>query len=131
MVFDGACVDREGYIWVAMYNGSCVYRISPDGILDKVVDVPTDKYVTSVCIGGKDMDTLFIVTGHFGEKNGVDINESHNEIMINESHNEIMIHESHNEIMINESHNEIMINGFIYSYKLDKPLGVLENRFIL
>ncbi len=95
MVFDGACVDREDYIWIAMYNGSCVYRISPDGVLDSVVEVPTDKYVTSVCIGGKDMDTLFIVTGHFGEKN------------------------------------DIMINGFIYYYRLDKPLGVIENRFIL
>ena len=94
MVFDGACVDRDDYIWIAMYNGSCVYRISPDGVLDTVVDVPGDKYVTSVCIGGKDMDTLFIVTGHFGESNDI-------------------------------------IKGFIYSYKLDKPLGVIENRFIL
>ena len=94
MVFDGACVDRDDYIWIAMYNGSCVYRISPDGVLDSVVYVPGDKYVTSVCIGGNDMDTLFIVTGHFGECND-------------------------------------MIKGFIYSYKLDKPLGVIENRFIL
>lgn len=113
MVFDGACVDKEDYIWIAIYNGSCVYRISPNGVLDTVVEVPTDKYVTSVCIGGKNMDILFIVTGHFGECNGS------------------MINESHNESMINESHNGSMINGFIYSYKLDKPLGVIENRFIL
>jgi sugar lactone lactonase YvrE len=122
MVFDGACVDRDDYIWIAMYNGSCVYRISPDGILDTVVGVPSDKYVTSVCIGGKDMDTLFIVTGHFGEMNNTDINETHTESMINETHTESMI---------NETHTESMINGFIYSYKLDKPLGVFENRFIL
>jgi hypothetical protein len=32
---------------------------------------------------------------------------------------------------INETHTESMIKGFIYYYKLDKPLGVLENRFIL
>jgi L-arabinonolactonase len=95
LVFDGACVDREDYIWVAIYNGSCVYRISPDGNLDKVINIPNDKYITSVCIGGLEMDTLFIVSGHFGERNNKDI------------------------------------NGFIYSYKLDKPLGVIENRFCL
>ena len=95
LVFDGACVDREDYIWVAIYNGSCVYRISPDGNLDKVINIPNDKYITSVCIGGLEMDTLFIVSGHFGERNNKDI------------------------------------NGFIYSYTLDKPLGVIENRFYL
>lgn len=95
LVFDGACVDKEDYIWLAIYNGSCVYRISPDGNLDKVINIPRDKYITSVCIGGLKMNTLFIVSGHFGERNNKDI------------------------------------NGFIYSYKLDKPLGVIENRFYL
>ncbi len=56
---DGLCVDSEGYIWGARWDGWRVNRYAPDGSLDLVVNVPVAK-VTSCCFGGSDLDELFI-----------------------------------------------------------------------
>ena len=58
---DGLCVDEAGCIWVAVYGGRCVTRYTPDGKLDRKIEVPA-KAVTSVCFGGKDSRDLYIVT---------------------------------------------------------------------
>jgi xylono-1,5-lactonase len=58
---DGLCVDEAGCIWVAVYGGRCAARYTPDGKLDRKIDVPA-KAVTSVCFGGKDRRDLYIVT---------------------------------------------------------------------
>ncbi len=58
---DGLCVDEAGCIWVAVYGGRCVARYTPEGKLDRKIDVPA-KAVTSVCFGGKDRRDLYIVT---------------------------------------------------------------------
>jgi len=58
---DGLCVDEAGCIWVAVYGGRCVARYTPEGKLDRKVEVPA-KAVTSVCFGGKDRRDLYIVT---------------------------------------------------------------------
>ncbi|HXG22692.1 MAG TPA: SMP-30/gluconolactonase/LRE family protein [Methylomirabilota bacterium] len=58
---DGLCVDEAGCIWVAVYGGSCVARYTPEGKLDRKIDVPA-KAVTSVCFGGKERQDLYIVT---------------------------------------------------------------------
>ena len=58
---DGLCVDESGCLWVAVYGGRCVARYTPDGALDRKIDVPA-KAVTSVCFGGKDRRDLYIVT---------------------------------------------------------------------
>lgn len=58
---DGLCVDEAGCIWVAVYGGRCVTRYTPDGKLDRKIEVPA-KAVTSVCSGGKDRRDLYIVT---------------------------------------------------------------------
>jgi gluconolactonase len=62
MIPDGLCVDEAGCIWVAIYGGNCVARYTPEGKLDRKIDVPA-KAVTSVCFGGKDRRDLYIVTG--------------------------------------------------------------------
>jgi len=59
---DGLCVDEAGCIWVAVYGGRCAARYTPEGKLDRKIDVPA-KAVTSVCFGGKDRRDLYIVTG--------------------------------------------------------------------
>jgi D-xylonolactonase len=60
---DGLCVDEAGCIWVAVYGGRCVTRYTPDGKLDRKIEVPA-KAVTSVCFGGKDRRDLYIVTAN-------------------------------------------------------------------
>ena len=58
---DGLAVDEAGALWVAIYNGSCAARYTPDGKLDRKIEVPA-KAVTSLCFGGKDRRDLYIVT---------------------------------------------------------------------
>ena len=58
---DGACVDREGYVWNAIFAGRRVVRYAPDGRIDTIVHVPVTN-PTCVCLGGQEMQTLFITT---------------------------------------------------------------------
>ena len=58
---DGLAVDTEGYVWVAAYGGGCVSRFSPDGKLERHVEVPA-REVTSVCFGADDPSDLYIAT---------------------------------------------------------------------
>lgn len=58
---DGATVDRDGYIWSARWEGSCVLRIDPRGRIDRIVPMPA-KRVTNVCFGGRRLDTLYVTT---------------------------------------------------------------------
>jgi sugar lactone lactonase YvrE len=58
---DGLCVDVEGGIWVAYWDGGCVRRYAPDGQLDLVVELPAAR-VTSCCFGGPDLTDLYVTT---------------------------------------------------------------------
>ena len=58
---DGATVDTEGYLWSAEYGGGRVVRYTPDGTIDKVVNLPVAN-VTCPTFGGTDYKTLFITT---------------------------------------------------------------------
>jgi sugar lactone lactonase YvrE len=59
---DGSVVDSEGYLWNARWGGGKVIRISPDGKLDKVVEVPGVSQVSCPAFGGSDLKTLYITT---------------------------------------------------------------------
>lgn len=58
---DGLCVDDDGCVWVALWDGGAVHRYAPDGRLDSVVRLPVQQ-VTSCTFGGADRSTLFITT---------------------------------------------------------------------
>lgn len=58
---DGSCVDAEGGVWNAEWEGRRVVRIAPDGQIDRVIDVPVWK-PTCCAFGGPNLDTLFITT---------------------------------------------------------------------
>jgi sugar lactone lactonase YvrE len=58
---DGATVDSEGCLWNARYQGGCVARITPQGRVDQVIEVPATQ-VTSCALGGPGLRTLFITT---------------------------------------------------------------------
>ncbi|KAG8985274.1 hypothetical protein FRB90_004847 [Tulasnella sp. 427] len=60
---DGFCIDREGCIWSARWEGSRIVRLTPDGKgIDLEVHIPKAYNVTACCFGGPDMDKLFITT---------------------------------------------------------------------
>ncbi len=58
---DGAAVDSEGAYWVAMYEGSKLLRLSPDGELLESIKLPFT-CPTMMAFGGNDMKTLFITS---------------------------------------------------------------------
>jgi gluconolactonase len=58
---DGLAVDEQGGVWIAAHGGGCVTRYSPDGALDRHVEVPA-RLVTSLCLGGPDRRDLYVVT---------------------------------------------------------------------
>jgi sugar lactone lactonase YvrE len=58
---DGATVDADGCVWNARYEGGCVARITPEGRIDRIIEVPASR-VTSCAFGGADLRTLFITT---------------------------------------------------------------------
>lgn len=62
---DGLCLDAEGGIWVAVWNGWSVRRFDDAGRETARVDVEA-AHVTSCAFGGPDLDQLFITTAARG-----------------------------------------------------------------
>ena len=59
---DGMCVDLDGHIWIAEWEGGRVRKwdIRSGRVLDEII-VPCSR-VTSCCLGGEDLRDLFITT---------------------------------------------------------------------
>jgi sugar lactone lactonase YvrE len=62
---DGCTVDAQGGLWVAELDVGRIARYTPDGRLDRVIDMPI-KRPTSVMFGGLDFGTLYITSMRFG-----------------------------------------------------------------
>lgn len=58
---DGVSVDVEGGIWVALWDGGGVVRLTPGGAIDRRVDVPGG-WITNCAFGGPDLRTLYITS---------------------------------------------------------------------
>jgi len=58
---DGVSVDAEGGIWVALWDGGGVVRLTPSGEIDRRIDVPGG-WITSCAFGGDDLRTLYITS---------------------------------------------------------------------
>ncbi len=58
---DGMAVDAQGLLWVASARAGCVARLTPDGEIDRVLEVPAQT-VTSLCFAGRDQHDLYVVT---------------------------------------------------------------------
>ncbi|XP_010578760.1 PREDICTED: regucalcin isoform X2 [Haliaeetus leucocephalus] len=63
---DGMCIDTEGKLWVACYNGGRVIRLDPEtGKRLQTVKLPVDK-TTSCCFGGKDYSEMYVTSASDG-----------------------------------------------------------------
>ncbi|MFH9005053.1 SMP-30/gluconolactonase/LRE family protein [Streptomyces afghaniensis] len=62
---DGLTVDADGCVWVALWQGSAVRRYTPEGRLDRVIELPVP-LVTACAFGGAEMSDLYITTARVG-----------------------------------------------------------------
>ena len=58
---DGATVDSDGNLWVALTGSSEIGMMSPEGELLKRISMPV-KLPSSVMFGGRDLDELFVTS---------------------------------------------------------------------
>ncbi len=58
---DGGAVDSEGFYWTALFEGSRIARLNPQGEIVEEIAVPA-KCPTMIAFGGEDLKTLFITT---------------------------------------------------------------------
>src|SRR5262249_54181493 len=62
---DGSTVDADGCLWNAQWGGHRILRITPDGVLDRVVELPVSN-PTCLAFGGPDLSTLFVTSARMG-----------------------------------------------------------------
>ncbi len=58
---DGATVDEEGFLWVALMRGGKVRRYDPDGGMEREISFPV-AMTTCPAFGGPDLSTLYVTT---------------------------------------------------------------------
>lgn len=62
---DGSTVDADGCLWNAEHGGGRVCRYTPDGRLDRAIELPVTQ-ATCCAFGGPRLATLFITTAREG-----------------------------------------------------------------
>jgi sugar lactone lactonase YvrE len=58
---DGATVDTDGLMWMAICEGAKVVAFRPDGRVERIIDMPV-KLPASVMFGGPNLETLYVTT---------------------------------------------------------------------
>lgn len=58
---DGACVDSEGGVWIAVVGGSRLDRFLPDGSLDRRINLPVSR-PTMAAFGNVDWSVLYVTS---------------------------------------------------------------------
>ena len=62
---DGLCVDEEGGVWSARWDGWRLTRYLPSGQIDRVVAMPVPR-PSSCAIGGASLDVLYVTSARIG-----------------------------------------------------------------
>lgn len=58
---DGGTVDEDGCYWIASVFGSSLVRFTPDGTVDRVIELPVET-PTKPAFGGPDLSTIFVTS---------------------------------------------------------------------
>jgi sugar lactone lactonase YvrE len=58
---DGVAIDRDGFLWCAVFGGGRLDRLDPDGRVERSVAMPV-QYPTMPALGGTDLSTLFVTS---------------------------------------------------------------------
>jgi sugar lactone lactonase YvrE len=58
---DGSTMDSEGYLWNCRFFGGCIVRVAPDGVIDRVIEMPVQN-ITTCTFGGPELKTLYVTT---------------------------------------------------------------------
>lgn len=66
---DGSCVDAEGGVWNAEWDGGQVIRVDGSGRVTHRIHLPVPK-ATCCAFGGADLSTLYITTSRLGMTGG-------------------------------------------------------------
>ncbi|TNE39306.1 MAG: SMP-30/gluconolactonase/LRE family protein [Sphingomonadales bacterium] len=59
---DGATVDADGLMWMAICEGGKVVAFRPDGKIERIIDMPGITLTASVMFGGPDLDLLYVTS---------------------------------------------------------------------
>ncbi len=73
---DGACVDAEGFYWLAVVDGWRLDRFAPDGRLDRSIAVPFQK-PSCPGFGGAKLDQLYVTSISTGSSTALEPNQPH------------------------------------------------------
>jgi sugar lactone lactonase YvrE len=66
---DGSAMDSEGCLWNCRWGGACIVRLTPDGAIDRVIEMPATN-ITSCTFGGPDCRTLYVTSAGLGAPAG-------------------------------------------------------------
>ncbi|BFO53384.1 SMP-30/gluconolactonase/LRE family protein [Acidovorax sacchari] len=58
---DGAAVDADGCVWVALVQNGQLVRFTPEGRLERRIQLPVD-FVTCPCFGGPQLDVIYLTS---------------------------------------------------------------------
>ena len=61
---DGSAIDVEGCLWNARWDAGVVLRITPEGKLDRMIELPVPR-PTSCAFGGRDLKTLYVTSARY------------------------------------------------------------------
>ena len=61
----GLAVEATGRLWVALYDGWTIARLSPEGEVDRIMALPVPR-PTGIAFGGADGQSIFVTTARVG-----------------------------------------------------------------